>query len=46
MIADEQFIIDFNIDPAKVSLETIERQYNKMYAQARTLGPEDAKKAN
>ena len=46
MISDEEFIIDFNTDPAKVSLETIERQYNKMYAQARTLGPDDAKKAN
>lgn len=47
LISDEQFVIDFNTDPAKVSLETIEKQYDKMYARARNqkLSPEDQAKA-
>lgn len=35
LIADEQFVIDFNTDPAKVSLQTVETQFNKMYARMR-----------
>lgn len=35
MIADEQFTIDFNTDPAKVSLEAIEQKYDEVYAKAR-----------
>lgn len=48
LIADEEFIIDFNTSPAKVSLQTIEDQYNRLYAKARSqkLSPEESKQMN
>lgn len=45
LIQNEQFIIDFNTDPAKVELQTIEEQYNKLYARSRSakIDTEDVK---
>ena len=34
-IENQKFILDFNTDPAKVELDVLERQYNKMYADLR-----------
>ena len=34
-IENQKFILDFNTDPAKVDLDVLERQYNKMYADLR-----------
>ena len=41
-IADAQFDIDFNTDPAKVSLEAIEKKYDEVYAKARSQKLEGA----
>ena len=35
LIENQKFILDFNTDPAKVELDVLERQYNKMYADLR-----------
>lgn len=35
LIENQKFILDFNTDPAKVDLEVLERQYNRMYADMR-----------
>lgn len=45
LIQNEQFVIDFNTDPAKVELQTIEEQYNKLYARSRSakIDTEDVK---
>ena len=34
-IENQKFVLDFNTDPAKVDLDVLERQYNKMYADLR-----------
>lgn len=41
-IADAEFDIDFNTDPAKVSLEAIEKKYDEVYAKARSQKLEGA----
>ena len=35
LIENQKFILDFNTDPAKVDLEVLERQYNRMFADLR-----------
>ena len=41
-IADAEFEINFNTDPAKVSLEAIEKKYDEVYAKARSQKLEGA----
>jgi uncharacterized membrane-anchored protein YhcB (DUF1043 family) len=49
-IKDKEFILGFNTDPASVSLETLQEQFDKLYAKSRmqrpkiTLDDEDAMK--
>ena len=38
-IKDKEFILGFNMDPASVSLETLQEQFDKLYAKSRMQRP-------